>query len=99
MSDTGLIYPTTAATAAEAPYSTIDWVNPTNITACDGSSATCTGASRSYVLYAKSFNFAALPDGATIDGVEFSILWQCGGGVSMCSLIQLTRYRRSSYWS
>lgn len=91
MADTGPIFPSAASSAAEAPWSGADWINQSNITSCDGSSAECTsGGGRSYVLYAQSFDFSGLPDGATIDGVEFTLLWLSGAGLVTCTLIQLT---------
>lgn len=56
-----------AGTGATAGFG-IAWTNPGNVTADDGSYATCTGPGTSQRLEATNFGFA-LPSGATIIGV------------------------------
>ena len=54
------------------------WTNEANITASDDSRATCNGPTCTYIL-ATNFGFS-VPAGATIDGVEFKIEMNDGGG-------------------
>lgn len=63
--------PLIAGTGAnDASYGTTAWTNPGNVTANDGTDATCGVASGDTSQYLKSTNFGfAIPSGATIDGI------------------------------
>ena len=76
MAPTGAKAPTAAVTASEAPWSDNDWVNPSNIYGAgeaEVSAATYDAGDQTYVLKAQGFDFSAIPDGATIDGVQVVI--------------------------
>lgn len=76
MSTTGTKLPGTTLTAAEAPHDGVDWTNPDNIKVCDSTNATTSwmfDRDSTFVLYALNFDFSAVPDDATIDGVECTI--------------------------
>ena len=45
------------------------WTSPGNVTADDAADATCNAAASSQYLVARNFNFASVPDGATILGI------------------------------
>lgn len=94
---TGEKFPTTAATASEAPWSDNDWNTPGNVTADDGSTANCIAASfdspdQTFVLKAQGFDFSSIPDGSTIDGVTARVnAWfrsgQGSGSLDLCQLL------------
>jgi hypothetical protein len=74
VANTGYILPQSVVTSAESPWLDDDWVNPTNVTARDGTLAEITDNSydngdQSYVLKAYNFNFSTIPTGSTITGV------------------------------
>ena len=71
---TGEVYPTVGETVAEASWVDEPWVSPADVDADDGATANVT--SNGYdagvyteVLKATGYDFSAIPDGATIDGV------------------------------
>jgi hypothetical protein len=49
------------------------WTNPTNILTDNAANATCNAGASSQYLVARNFNFASIPDGATINGVTVRI--------------------------
>ena len=72
MADTGFVFPGTGANRPIA--SQVDWSNPTNITADDGSNATVTLDSQSADgLAASNFDFSGIVNGSTIDGIEVRV--------------------------
>ena len=78
MATTGAKYPTVASTTSEAPYDHLTWIDPDNIKADDAADAYIDDADfdsgvESYVLKAKGFDFAAVPDGATILGITVKV--------------------------
>ena len=94
MATTGAKFPASSVTAAEAPWSDNDWTTPGNIYADDGSNASVTASTfdspdQTFVLKAYTFNFSAIPDGSTIDGVICVVnCWYANGSVSI-DLMQL----------
>jgi hypothetical protein len=71
---TGAKFPSAATTASVAPWSDNNWTTPTNIYADDGNTANITASTydtgdQSFILRATGFDFSAIPDGSTIDGV------------------------------
>lgn len=89
MSTTGAKYPTLGQTISESPWSDNTWSYPTRIYADDGSSAYITASTydtgdQSRVLKATGFDFSAIPDGATINGVIVRVnTWYANGTVSI----------------
>jgi len=75
MADTGIKYPATKTTQSVNPEDDVNWANPANIGASDNQYATVTlGLGQySYRLKAQGFDFSAIPDGATIDGILVEI--------------------------
>jgi hypothetical protein len=74
MADTGAKYPTSATTQSVNPEDDVDWTNPTNIEADDAAYATTVLIFQySYRLKAQGFDFSAVPDGSTIDGIKVEI--------------------------
>ena len=70
MADTGWKFPGTGANRPIA--SQVDWGNPGNVTADDGSTAAVTMGTfgLSDGLAASNFDFSSIPAGSTIDGIE-----------------------------
>lgn len=95
MSTTNQVYPASATTVAETPWDDNTWSNPTNVYSDDGNNASVTAASFdftdvTYVLKAYNFNFSAIPDGSTINGVtcRFNAWYANGSGsVNLCQLL------------
>src|SRR3990167_6677110 len=89
MATTGVKYPTLGESISESPWSDNTWTTQTNIYADDGATASITATSydspdQSRVLKATGFDFSAIPDGATIDGVIVRVnTWYANGGVSI----------------
>jgi len=78
MATTGAIAPTAAETVAEDPWSDANctWLNPGNIYGAGEASvvhASFDSPDQTYVLKAYTFDFSAIPDGSTIDGVQVVI--------------------------
>jgi len=100
MSVAGPALPSTATTAAEIPWLDNDWTTPGNIFTDDGTTANVTGASydspdQTYVLKAKGFDFSAIPDGSTINGVTCRVnTWyasgQGSGSLDLCQLLDVS---------
>jgi hypothetical protein len=94
MSDTGAKYPATKTTQAVAPESSDNWVNIANIGADDGVYAYITAATYDtndicYRAKAQGFDFSAIPDGATIDGILVEIERRCAAGAAKDYRVQL----------
>lgn len=96
---TGQVYPTLGETILEAPWSDNTWTTPTNIYADDAATASVTAASfdspdQTFVLKATGFNFSAIPDGSTINGVTARVnAWYANGSGSMdlCQLLDTSK--------
>ena len=98
---TGQVYPTLGTTAAESPWLDNDWVTPTNIYSDDTATANVTSAQydspdQTYVLKATGFNFSAIPDGSTINGITARInafyrSGQGSGSMDLCQLLDISR--------
>jgi len=76
MATTGAKAPTAASTTAEAPHSANAWVGAANIYGAGTASitaATFDANDQSEILRAYGFDFSAIPDGSTIDGVQVTI--------------------------
>src|SRR4030066_1476164 len=94
MATTGAKYPTAAVTVSEAPWSDNDWTTPGNIYADDGATANVTAATfgapdQTFVLKAYTFDFSAIPDGSTIDGVICVVNTYYANGSVSIDLMQL----------
>lgn len=96
MATTGAKLPGSGASVSEAPWSDNAWTTPGNITAADASTANITAATydagdQSTVLKAQGFDFSAIPDTATIDGViaVVNAWYRSGTGAASGDLAQL----------
>src|SRR3990170_4934382 len=94
MATTGAKYPTAAVTVSEAPWSDNDWTTPGNIYADDGATANVTAATfdspdQTYVLKAYTFDFSAIPNGSTINGVTARVNAWYAVAVGSMDLLQL----------
>lgn len=98
MATTGAKFPTAAVAVSEAPWSDNAWDTAvTNVFADDGTTASCTAASfdspdQTFVLKASGFDFSAIPDGSTVNGVTARInAWfrsgQGSGSLDLCQLL------------
>ena len=91
---TGILSATSASTLSSGVHSDNDWSDASNITADDGSDASITAPTfdtgdQSYLLLAHFSGLSAVPDGATIDGIEVHVnCYYANGSVSL-DLIQL----------
>lgn len=98
---TGAKYPTLGETISEAPWSDNTWSTPTNIYSDNGATANVTASSydngdQTYVLKATGFDFSAIPDGSTIDGVIVRAnSWyrsgQGSGSMDLCQLLNTSK--------
>lgn len=91
--DTGAKYPGTGGTSAEAPYDDVDWTDPGNAMADDGSYATAVIPRKGYtcVLRLIDFDFS-IPAGVTIDGVKVEVRRCANVGNNLRDgLVQLTK--------
>ena len=96
---TGAVYPTLGETVSEAPWSDNTWTTPTNIYADDAATADVTAATfdspdQTYVLKATGFDFSAIPDGSTINGIIARVnAWYANGAGSMdlCQLLDTSK--------
>ncbi|MEK7569057.1 MAG: hypothetical protein AAB497_03005 [Patescibacteria group bacterium] len=98
---TGEIYPTLGTTVSESPWSDNTWNTPTNIYSDNAATANVTAASydtpdQTFVLKATGFNFSAIPDGSTINGVTvrmnaFYRSGQGSGSMDLCQLLNVSR--------
>lgn len=100
MATTGEKFPTSGVSFLQSPWSDDTWVNPGNVVADDGVTASVTAASfdsgdQTYVLKASQFDFSSIPDSATILGVTARInAWfrsgQGSGSLDLCQLLDTT---------
>ncbi|PIQ35906.1 MAG: hypothetical protein COV32_00385 [Candidatus Yonathbacteria bacterium CG10_big_fil_rev_8_21_14_0_10_43_136] len=98
---TAQVYPTLGTSVSESPWSNNGWATPTNIYSDDSATANVTPASydtgdRTYVLKATGFDFSAIPDGSTINGVTarvnaFYRSGQGSGSIDLCQLLDVSR--------
>src|SRR3989339_1457340 len=98
---TGQVYPTLGTTVAESPWLDNTWTKPTNIYSDDAATAYVIAASydngdQTYVLKATGFDFSAIPDGSTINGVTARMnAWyrsgQGSGSMDLCHLLDISR--------
>jgi hypothetical protein len=94
----GHIAPTAAQSISESPYSNNGWTSPEFIYSAGEASITSgtfDAGDLSYILKGYGFNFSAIPDGATIDGVEVIINARYGTAVVNISLAQLLNTSRA----
>lgn len=88
MSTTGEIFGTAASTTSETPYDDNAWADPTYALTDDSNQASITPANfdtddYSQVLRVYTFDFSAIPDGSTINGVTCRInCWYADGAAS-----------------
>lgn len=95
MADTGVKYCQTGASVSSAPYDDYTWTNPGNIIADDTSYAQITHpgfdlGTYSYLLRGTNFDFSAIPDGATIDGIYVTtagVYINGSGSYTLCQLV------------
>ena len=98
---TGEVYPTLGESVSEAPWSDNAWTTPTNIYSDDGNTANITSPTfdtddQTYVLKATGFDFSAIPDNSTINGVTVRLnAWyrsgQGSGSVDLCQLLDTAK--------
>lgn len=94
MATSGPRYPGTVATEI-GPSGDDNWVNPTNISADDGTEAQITAATydaadTSYRLKATNFGFSAdVPAGSTINGITVEIDRRCFAGAAQDQEVRL----------
>jgi hypothetical protein len=94
MSDTGFKVPASAPTQGVSPENANDWVNPTNIKVRDTNYAYIIAATYdqndiSYRIKAQGFDFSAIPDGSTINGIIVRIHRYCAAGGAKDYRVQL----------
>ncbi|KKQ51274.1 MAG: Flagellar hook-length control protein fliK, partial [Parcubacteria group bacterium GW2011_GWD2_38_12] len=97
----GQVYPTLGVTIAESPWLDNNWTNPTNIYSDNAATAYVIAASydngdQTYVLKATGFDFSAIPDGSTINGVTARMnAWyrsgQGSGAMDLCQLLDINK--------
>lgn len=83
MADTGWLFPGSGLAENDVSGTNTAWGNPDRITADDGvvSSISLLGANNNtQLLVGYNFDFSAIPDGATIDQVEFRFAAQSNTG-------------------
>lgn len=101
MATTGQVFPGSVLSVSETGYADEAWVNPGNVTADDTSYAAVTAATfdspdETHVLKAYNFNFSAIPDGSTINGVTMRLrAWYANGTASivLAQLLDTARAR------
>src|SRR3990172_11745298 len=99
MADTGVLNPTAAESVAESPWSDANctWVNPANIYGAGEAEVTHSSLDspdQTYVLKAYGFDFSAIPDGATINGVQVVIKARyavAAVSLDLCQLLSTAR--------
>lgn len=94
MSTTGEVVPSANQTVSEAPYEHFTWQTPQNIYANDGNNAyiddnAFDSGVESYILKAQGFDFSAIPDTATINGVTVKVEAHYTTGAAGIALAQL----------
>src|SRR3989338_5766113 len=97
----GQVYPTLGVTIAESPWLDNNWTTPTNIYSDDAATSNVTAASfdngdQTFVLKATGFDFSAIPDGSTINGVTARMnAWyrsgQGSGAMDLCQLLDINK--------
>lgn len=98
---TGAKFPTLGESVSETPWLSDTWVTPTNIYSDNAATANIIAASfdspdQSYVLKATGFDFSAIPDGSTIQGITISTnafyrTGQGSGSLSLCQLLNTSK--------
>ena len=98
---TGQVYPTLGESVNEAPWSDDAWVTPTNIYSDDAATANVVAPTfdtddQTYVLKATGFDFSAIPDNSTINGVtvRLNAWYRSGvgsGSVDLCQLLDTSK--------
>jgi len=97
---TGAVLPTLGETVSESPWSDNTWLNPTNIYSDNGVYAEVTASTfdspdQTYVLKATGFDFSAIPDGSTINGITATInaynASGLTGSVDLCQLLDTSK--------
>ena len=78
MAATGALYPGSASNVSEGNWSDDAWVNPGNVTAAGSVYATIVAPTydagdQSNRLRCVGFDFSAIPDGSTINGITVSV--------------------------
>ncbi len=92
MATTGAKLPTAAPTAAEDPWLDNDWVNAANVYGAgeaEVSAATFDAGDQTYVLKARGFDFSAIPNGSTINGVTCMVTGRYATAAASIDLLQL----------
>ena len=101
MPTTGPKFPTLGTSVSESPWLDNAWTTPTNIYTDNAATANVTATSfdapdQTYVLKATGFDFSAIPDNATILGVECKVnaWYRSGQGAGSIDLMQLLNASR-----
>jgi len=96
MASTGAKLPSSGASVSSSPWSDNAWVNPGNVTAIDTTYASVTASTfdsgdQTYRLRCTGFDFSAIPDGSTINGITVKInnaRYANGtGSLDLCQLV------------
>lgn len=96
MASTGAKLPSSGASVSSSPWSDDAWVNPGNVTAIDTTYASVTASTfdsgdQTYRLRCTGFDFSAIPDGSTINGITVKInnaRYANGtGSLDLCQLV------------
>lgn len=78
MASTGAKLPTSGTSVSASPWSDNAWTSPGNVTAIDSTYASVTAATfdtndQTHRLRCTGFDFSAIPDGSTINGISVTI--------------------------
>lgn len=78
MASTGAKLPSSGVSVSSSPWSDNAWVNPGNVTAIDTTYASVTASTfdtgdQTYRLRCTGFDFSAIPDGSTINGITVKV--------------------------
>jgi len=100
-STTGQVYPTVGASASDSPWSDNNWSDQTNVYSDNGATASVTHPTfddpdQTYVLKASGFDFSAIPDNSTINGVTVRMnAWYANGtgSIDLCQLLDTSGAR------
>ena len=96
MASTGAKLPTSGTSVSASPWSDNSWTSPGNVTAIDTTYASVTASTfdsgdQTYRLRCTGFDFSAIPDGSTINGITVKInnaRYANGtGSLDLCQLV------------
>ena len=91
MPDTGMKSPTSCDSIMDGAWNDVAWTNPGNAVSLNATYASSVGLANgecTHTLRCKGFDFSAIPDGSTINGVTVRI-WAMDVSAASCDLMQL----------